>query len=68
MSANCSASVEPAERGDRELERLAGGHRRLADLAGGDLDVLLLDRAGPRRWPSGCGTASFCGSSQTRML
>ena len=33
---------EPAQRGHGVLEDLAVGHRRLADLAGGDLDVLLL--------------------------
>ena len=33
--------VEPAERGDDVLGDLAGRHRRLADLAGRDLDVLL---------------------------
>ena len=36
---------EPAQGRDRELEGLAGGDRRLAELAGRDLDVLLLDRA-----------------------
>ena len=34
---------QPAQRVDRQLELLALGHRLLADLAGGDLDVLLGD-------------------------
>ena len=34
---------QPAERVDRELELLTGGNRLLADLAGGDLQVLLAD-------------------------
>ena len=36
--------LQPAQRGDRELERLPGGDRRLAELAGRNLDVLLVDR------------------------
>ena len=44
MSANWSTSVNRPRVRDRELEGLAVGHRRLAELAGGDLDVLLGDR------------------------
>ena len=36
---------EPAERVDRVLERLAARRRRLADLPGRDLRILLLDGA-----------------------
>ena len=68
MSANCSASVEPAERVDRVLERLAGRDRRLADLPGGDLDVLLLDRRATTSAAVRLRHAIFSGSSQSRML
>ena len=37
---------QPAERAQGDLDRLAVGDRRLADLAGGDLRVLLADRRG----------------------
>ncbi len=37
---------EPAHRAHRVLEHLPARHRRLAELAGGDLRVLLLDGAG----------------------
>ena len=36
--------VQPAQRGHGVLEVVARGHRRLADLAGGDLHVLLAQR------------------------
>ena len=42
MSPNSSGLIEPAERAHRELELLTGWHRLLADLAGGDLHVLIL--------------------------
>ena len=45
MSSNCSTSLSRPERGDGVLERPASsGDGRLADLAGGDLHVLLADR------------------------
>ena len=45
----------------------AGG-RWLAEPARGDLDVLFADGADARRRPSCSRAASFCGSSQMRML
>ena len=59
---------EPAQRVIVYWKTCPSGHRRLADLPGGDLDVLLLDGVRRRRRPSGCATAIFSGSSQTRML
>ena len=44
MSPNCSRVAQPAEGVDLHFEGGAGRRRRLADLAGGDLDVLLGDR------------------------
>ena len=41
MSANCSGSIQPAEGAQRVLEVLARGDRRLADLPGRHLHVLL---------------------------
>ena len=43
---NCSGVAEPAQRVDRQLERLAPGRGRLADLPGGRIDVLAADGAG----------------------
>ena len=59
---------EPAQRVDRQLELLALGHGLLADLAGGDLHVLLADGRRPRPWRSGSSAASLSGSSQARRL
>ena len=59
---------QPAEGAQRVLEVLARGDRRLADLPGRHLHVLLAQDAGSRRRRSGSATASLSGSSQTRML
>ena len=45
MSANCSASVSRPRVVIVNWNAWPVGDRRLAELAGGDLDVLLLDRA-----------------------
>ncbi len=60
--------AEAAQGGDGELEGLAAGDRRLAELAGGHLDVLLLDRRRRRPAVVRLRKAIFSGSSQTRML
>ena len=65
---NCSASASRPERAQRDLGLLAVDRRRLADLAGGDLEVLLAERRRPRRRPSCSRAASLSGSSQIRML
>ncbi len=44
MSPNCGGIAQPADGVDLHLEGGAVGRRRLADLAGRDLDVLLGDR------------------------
>ena len=43
-SANCAGVAEPAVDVERVLERLPGRRRRHADLPGGDLLALLLQR------------------------
>ena len=44
MFSNSAGSREPAERADAELVHLPRRRRRLAEAAGGDLDVLLAQR------------------------
>jgi len=46
MRSNCSTSIKPPHRADGKLKRLARLDRRLANLTGGDLRVLLLDGTG----------------------
>ena len=58
---------QPAQRVDRQLKLLAGGNRRLADLAGRDLQVLLAD-GGHDVLGRDAIEASFSVSSQARML
>ena len=67
MSPNCSGVDEPAQRVDRQLERLAPRRRGLADLPGGRVEVLLR-MALATSMAVMLRAASFCGSSQARML
>ena len=59
---------QPAQGVDRQLELLALGDRLLADLAGGDLQVLLADGGDHVVGASGSSAASLSGSSQARRL
>ncbi len=59
---------EPAQRVDRQLELLAAGDGLLADLAGGDLQVLLVDGVDHVLGRSRLSAASLSGSSQARRL
>ena len=66
MSSNWLGIVEPAVDVERVLERLSGRRRRHADLAGGDLLALLLDRLDDvLRHQSA--RLQLVGSSQTRI-
>ena len=55
---------EPAQRVDRQLERLALRGRRLADLPGGGVEVLAADRRWPRRWRSCSATPASAGRAR----
>ena len=68
MSPNSVFRGQPALGVDRELERRVRRRGGRAEHAGGDLDVLLADRADDVAWPSAAATARRSGSSQTRML
>ena len=46
MFSNCGNAAQFSGRQDRELLLLAARHRRLADLTGGDLEILRLNRRG----------------------
>ncbi len=60
--------AQTAERGDRELEFLRRGRGRLADLPGGDLDVLLARSPSTTSCVVSLRALRLGGSSQTRML
>ena len=68
VARTASASVSRPKRRDRVLKHLAVRHRRLADLPGRDLDVLLRDRGDHVAGGQAARTPSSAGSSQTRML
>ena len=59
---------EPPQRVDGQLELLALGHRLLADLSGGNLDVLLADGRDHVHGARGSSAAILSASSQTRRL
>ena len=59
---------EPAQGVDGQLELLALGHRLLADLPGGHLQVLLADGGDHVHGAEVRATASLSGSSQARRL
>ena len=58
---------QAAERLHRDLEGELVGHRRLVEDAGGDLDVLALQRRASRRCAVRLSDCSRSGSSQTRI-